>query len=230
MQKSNPARRPESRRSSWFRATIWVVALAVAALAIILCAAPFYVYGRFNAEQPIAELSFKQLGPQRYRAYLATGNLCEVKTYDLLGDQWQLDASFLKWKGIGTLLGLQSLYRLDRLSGRYANIDQQNSREKQSNDIAPKVLLNLFPQSKEKAVSGFLVDAHFGSSVYLDIDVSKKYRVYKTEDALIAKAVEMPVSDNEQEVTVVIDKACGGKPGLFQKLVTVANALAVSIL
>ncbi|MFO1435345.1 MAG: hypothetical protein U1F34_02840 [Gammaproteobacteria bacterium] len=208
----------------------WIAALVLVLLAVVLCAAPFYVYGRFNAEQPIAELSFKQLGPQRYRAYLATGNLCDVKSYDLLGDQWQLDASFLKWKGIGTLLGLQSLYRLDRLSGRYASVDEQNSREKQSYDIAPKVLVSLFPKTNEKGFSGLLVDTHFGSSVYLDIDVSKKYRVYKTEDALVAKAVDAPAGGNQQEVTVVIDKACGGKPGLIQKLVTAANALAVGVL
>lgn len=221
---------PRTGRWSGWRLTRWVVLLAAFICLALLCSAPFYVYGRFNAEQPIAEISFKQIGEKRYQAYLATGDLCSVQTYELLGDQWQLDASFVKWRGLGTLLGLDSLYRLDRLSGRYADVSEQNAAPSLSHDVAPPVFIDVFPRRRgERGIAGLLVDTHYGSSVYLDIDTTRRYRVYKTEDALIARAMERPASAPD-EVTLVIDKACGRHSGLIARVASMANNAAMSLL
>ena len=37
----------------------------------------------------------------------------------LEGDLWQLDLNLLRWKSLAELIGLESGYRLERLSGRY---------------------------------------------------------------------------------------------------------------
>jgi hypothetical protein len=221
---------PRTGGWSGWRLTRWVVLPAALFCLALLCSAPFYVYGRFNAEQPIAEISFKQLDHKRYQAYLATGDLCSVQTYELHGDQWQLDASFVKWRGLGTLLGLESLYRLDRLSGRFADVSEQNAAAGLSYDVAPPVFIDVFPRQRgERGLAGLLVDTHYGSSVYLDIDTTRRYRVYKTEDALIARAMESP-ADNPGEVTLVIDKACGRHSGLIARMVSMANDVALSLL
>jgi hypothetical protein len=202
-----------------FRLLKWGLIGVVFVAAFLLVSAPFYIYGRFNADRPIAEIAFKPLGPKRYQATLATGDLCTLQTYEILGDQWQLDASFIKWKGLGTLLGLQSLYRLDRLSGRYADVEEQNVMEKRWHALSPRVLVDVFPAEAGKGLRGMLVDTRYGSSVYLDIDTTRRYRVYATEDALIARVVEpVPGEPAEDELTVVIDKACGQEPGLLEKL------------
>lgn len=216
--KVQPQRRGRGPRFL-FRLVRWAILAAVLVAAFLLASAPFYIYGRFNAERPIAEISFRPLGPKRYQATLATGDLCTLQTYEILGDQWQIDASFIRWRGLGTLLGLQSLYRLDRLSGRYANIEEQGAMEKSWHDLSPHVLLDVFPAPGGKGIRSWLVDARYGSSVYLDIDTTKKYRVYATEDALIARVLEpTPGAPAEDELTVVIDKACGQEPGLLEKL------------
>jgi len=44
---------------------------------------------------------------------------------DLRGDEWQIDARVLKWRGMAVLIGFDTLYRLDRLSGRYRDITQE---------------------------------------------------------------------------------------------------------
>ena len=41
----------------------------------------------------------------------------------LRGDEWQMDARVVNWKPPATLLGLDPIYQLDRLSGRYSDID-----------------------------------------------------------------------------------------------------------
>ncbi len=77
-------------------------------------------YLRLTYEQPVATLSFTALGPQDFRATLsdAAGH---ISSTELRGDDWQLDARVLKWKGPATVLGLDPLYRLGRLEGRYRN-------------------------------------------------------------------------------------------------------------
>jgi len=216
--KAQPHRRGGGLRFL-LRLVKWALLAAALFAAFLLASAPFYIYGRFNAERPIAEISFKPLGPKRYQATLATGDLCTLQTYEILGDQWQLDASFIKWKGLGTLLGLQSLYRLDRLSGRYADIEEQGVMEKRWHDLSPHVLVDVFPAQGGKGIRSRLVDTRYGSSVYLDIDTTRKYRVYATEDALIARVVEpAPGEPAEDELTVVIDRACGQEPGLVEQL------------
>jgi hypothetical protein len=221
---------PKGTWSAW-RLVPWLLVLVVVAMLATLVAAPFYVYSRFNAEQPIAEITFRQLGDKRYLAALATGDLCSVRTFEIHGDQWQLDASFVKWRGIGTLLGLDSLYRLDRLSGRYANVAEQNAAASPAYDVAPRVLVDVFTRRGEKGLAGWLVDTHYGSSVYLDIDPARRYRVYKTEDALIARAMA-PETDvtTPGEVTLVIDKACGQRAGVIGRWIAAVNTAAVSLL
>src|SRR5699024_8051376 len=98
-----------------------VVGLIVAV--VLLVGVNLLTYARFTAEQPIGTIRFTQLSPQRYAAAFkrADGRLVHAT---LLGDQWELAARIIKWSGIGTELGLKPIYRLDRLSGRYEDIEQ----------------------------------------------------------------------------------------------------------
>lgn len=68
-------------------------------------------------------MSFHADGLQHYRVDIEEGN--ETRSTTLDGDLWQLDARLFKWKGLAALIGLEPGYRLDRLSGRYLAIEQQ---------------------------------------------------------------------------------------------------------
>ncbi len=94
----------------------------LAALALLI-GLNVLTYARFTAETPVAEVSFTSLGPQHYAVVLTTPDGHSQRA-QLNGDDWQLDARVIKWKGVGTLLGLPPLYRLERLSGRYQNLQQ----------------------------------------------------------------------------------------------------------
>src|SRR5215469_9663194 len=82
-------------------------------------------YLRLTYEQPVATLSFAALGPQAFRVTLTDADGV-IHTTELRGDDWQLDARVLKWKGLATVLGLDPLYRLERLEGRYRNTAQES--------------------------------------------------------------------------------------------------------
>ena len=76
-------------------------------------------------DKPLVTLSFSADGPQRYRVNLLEGG--EEREVTLEGDLWQLDARLLGWKGLAALIGLQPGYRLEKLSGRFLAIEQQQS-------------------------------------------------------------------------------------------------------
>jgi hypothetical protein len=108
-----------------FKFSLGLVVL-FAALSIVLLTATIYTYARLTDEALIAELRFDATGDEQYVAHLRTGDRCEERSFPLFGDQWRVDAEFLKWKYWALLLGLDSQYRLDRLEGRYRAVAEQN--------------------------------------------------------------------------------------------------------
>lgn len=197
---------------------------------LFIAASPFYIYQQLNIETPVAEIYFDRRSEQIYVASLATGDLCDTDRYELYGDQWQLDASFIKWNGIAASIGLKSLYKLDRLSGRYKNVQQQNNRYNRAYDISPALYFDWF-NAGVTGEGGYLVDTQYGSSVFLDIDTSKIYILYKTEDGLIAKAKSRYGEFKRTPVlTIEVNRACAHRDGVVRRLVNGLNSLALTYL
>jgi len=151
-------------------------------------------YLRLTYEQPVATLSFAAVGPQAFRATLsdATG---KVITVDLHGDDWQLDARVLKWKGVATVLGLDALYRLDRLEGRYRNIGQERNDYHSVVELSGDPGLDLWGLAQRNA--GWLpwVDAVYGSATYMPMADGAQFSVSLSPTGLLARAANKPPQD-----------------------------------
>lgn len=147
-------------------------------------------YFALTAEQPVASIQFSQLGPQHFQARLtdAGGTVTEA---DLHGDQWELDARVVTWKGFATVLGFHPLYRLDRLSGRYANISQElhDTRSAMalntSSGMDTWALLHRHPHWLP------WMDASYGSGVFLPMADGAKYQVTLSRTGLMARPVNV---------------------------------------
>ena len=109
---------------AWLRGTAGLAFLALALL-IGVIAYDLRSYDPQVQGKPLVTLSFSADGPQRYRVNLLEGG--EEREVTLEGDLWQLDARLLGWKGLAALIGLQPGYRLEKLSGRFLAIEQQQS-------------------------------------------------------------------------------------------------------
>ncbi|AMR66800.1 hypothetical protein [Aquipseudomonas alcaligenes] len=109
---------------AWLRGTAGLAFLALAML-IGVIAYDLRSYDPQVQDKPLVTLSFSADGPQRYRVNLLEGG--EEREVTLEGDLWQLDARLLGWKGLAALIGLQPGYRLEKLSGRFLAIEQQQS-------------------------------------------------------------------------------------------------------
>ncbi|MGH9436073.1 MAG: hypothetical protein ACRD06_08755, partial [Terriglobia bacterium] len=123
---------------------------------------------RLTTEAPVATLNTRELGPQHYAVVLTLpgGN---TRRAELVGDQWQVDARVIKFSPAAVVLGAPPLYRLDRLSGRYRNVAQENTAGHDAIDLAsdnPADLWNL-----KRRFPDWLpwVDADYGSGAYLPL-------------------------------------------------------------
>jgi hypothetical protein len=167
-------------------ALMGVVLLAIAAV-FFLVSLNLHTYGRLTHEQSIAEIVFEARGPQRYRATLAQIPGGEMQVFVLAGDEWQLDARVLKWKGWANLLGLDAQYRLERVSGRYRDIEQERSAQRTVYALSENPGLDLWTLSVDYPRWLRFVDAVYGSATYLPMAEGARYEVAITQSGLIAR-------------------------------------------
>lgn len=193
------------------------MSLLLVVLALLL-ASNLYTYHRLTDEAPIAELHFRQLAPQQYLATIAYGDFCHAEQYTLYGDQWRLDAQFLKWRPWANLLGLDALYRIERLSGRYVAVAAENAGPHRAHRLFPQQRLDL-PAMLDR-YDGALspVDTLFGSSVYDSMDENVLYRVYRGQSGLLVRRTPGPEFTATGGLTIDIHKPCGQESGLLQRI------------
>lgn len=191
----------------------------------LLVISPFYVYEIFNQEFPIARLEFTRAGDDAYLARLSRGDFCTWDEYLIRGDQFQVDAGFVKWKGPAVLLGFRPRYRLDRLSGRYRDVQAQNTLPASAHDLAPDMLFDFFDENTRQSTDGWLIDTTYGSSVYYNIDPLLRYTVYATEDGLLLRSADIQDFYRENgNLVIEINQACGNGDLNTRSLILELNA------
>ncbi len=196
-----------------------------------LLSASLFGYSNLTDETLIAEVSFKQLSEDEYLVNIATGDFCDVRSYVVEGDQWRLDASFLKWKYWAQALGLDSHYRLDRLEGRYSDIKRQNLSDGMSHQLSEPTVLDIAGFSSQLGSMNVLADAAYGSSTFQAIDETRIFDVYKTGTGIITREREAPDFDVQEGVLAIeINHACGGEPGVWQRFSLALNRMLVPLL
>jgi hypothetical protein len=192
------------------------LSLIVAAVVgfVFLLAASIYTFNVLTDETLIAEIEFDHAGNQQYLAYLRTGDFCEANALPVFGDQWRIDAQFLKWHYWASLLGLKSHYRLERLEGRYRDVAEQNSKPTLSHALAPPSAIDIGGLAGNLGSLNFLADASYGSSTYHDIDTSLVYLVYKSPTAIFTRSRERSAPQLDgQALLVEVRRGCGEPPG-----------------
>ena len=162
--------------------------LAIGA-AIFVVSLNLHTYARLTHEQPVAEIVFEARNPQHFRATLTQVPSGEMQMFVLAGDEWQLDARVLKWKGWANLLGLDAQYRLERVSGRYRDLEQERNAERTVYGLSENPGVDLWVMSTEYPRWLPFVDAVYGSATYLPMADGARYEIKMTQSGLIARPV-----------------------------------------
>ena len=156
--------------------------------AAVLLSISYLGYQRLTAEQQIAVIEFSQSGKEEYTARLMIdGELDRLLL--IRGDEWQLDARVLTWTPPATILGLDPVYQLERLSGRYSTVDRERSEPRTVHALAEERTLDLWSLAHDFPKFAPGVDAYYGTATYLPLADGARFRVTLSRDALIARPV-----------------------------------------
>ena len=145
-----------------------------------------HTYQRFTLEEDIAQLHFARLAPQLFEVSMQFPNGSRRRA-ELAGDEWQLDARVLKWSGLATLMGFESVYRLERLSGRYSDAAQELTGRRTVESFTTERGLDLWSVTRSSDRWIPWVDAVYGSATYLPMSDGAQYTVSITNSGLLAR-------------------------------------------
>lgn len=169
----------------WLRGTCGLLLLGVAGF-IGLLANDMRSYQPLPEGKPLVTVSFQAQGAQQYQVSLLQGANERVLTLE--GDLWQLDARVLQWKGLAALIGLQPGYRLEKLSGRFLAIEQQDQAQHTQVALAESLYgIDLWRWLRSGPHDLFLLDAQARRVTYLPMADGAVYAVSLTSTGLLAQ-------------------------------------------
>jgi len=157
-----------------------------AGAASILLAFSYYGYGRLVDEQLVSRIEFTQTAPGEYSARLMIDGEPD-RIFTLRGDEWQIDARVINWKPPATMLGLDPIYQLDRLSGRYADVGDELSRSRTVHPLSQAPALDIWRVARRFPALMPGVDAYYGTATYVPMADGARFDVTMTRTALVAR-------------------------------------------
>jgi len=177
-------------RGRWF--TAWLkgslaLMLCIASLTGLFTAWQMAKFSAYSQESAIGTLSAKQLSSQKY---IVAISLIDSPTseYLIYGDYWQIDARLIIWDEWLSLFSVNTAYQLDRLSGRYDKIDQEQNAERSVYDLRESILaFDLWDFISSKPWLPGL-EAKVGSGTFVPLKDGAKYSLWVQRENLLAKS------------------------------------------
>ena len=184
--------------NSWFtgfiRGLLGLSILACSCL-VALLAFDIYSYKQILQEQVVATVSFTYIEPQHFDALVVDKEGRQVH-YDLHGDQWQLDARIVKWKGYLASLAVKPAYRLERIGGRYYDLEQETSGKRSVHAIGQSYYgVDTWNLLNKQAHWFPFVDTSYGSATYLPMKDKALFQVTLSNSGLLAR----PLNDSARD-------------------------------
>jgi hypothetical protein len=144
-------------------------------------------YQALTQEQLAATVTIQKIETQRFEAQFVFPD-GKQESFELAGDEMLVDAHILKWHPWSNILGLHTVYKLDRIAGRYTSIDDEQTEQRTVYSLADDNPINLFAISKRIRVKPFL-DAQYGSGTFLPVEDQGVYEIYVSTSGLLIRQV-----------------------------------------
>jgi hypothetical protein len=143
-------------------------------------------YHALTKEELAATVKIEPTGAQAFTARFILPDGSE-KTFSLAGDQIYVDARILKWKPIVNILGLHTVYELDRVSGRYESLDDERAKPHAVFALSQEKTLDLFSLRRRFAILSHLVDAEYGSASFVGSTQEEELRVLVSTTGMLIR-------------------------------------------
>ncbi len=168
----------------WLRGMLGV-ALLSSALACGLVVIDLHAYKQLLIDKKIAKIKLKAKGPQTFQAsFFVEGEL--EREFLLRGDQWQIDARIIRWKGPLKKFSKPG-YQLDRIAGRYHSIDQERDADRTVYALRDEdSWFDLWSFAHENKQSLSWVDAVYGNATFVPMLDGAEYELVLTASGIAA--------------------------------------------
>jgi len=113
-----------------------------------------------------------------------------AQQFDLAGDEVMIESNILKWKPWSNILGLRTAYRLDRIRGRYQDIQVEKLSSPTLFSLRDETKKDISDWRKEYQQLSFLVDVEHGSATYVTADKNQTYQLMVSNNGLILRPLE----------------------------------------
>jgi hypothetical protein len=187
------SRRPQPpvSASRYLLAVASGVFLIGAGLAALGLSVALTTYHSFTKKRHVAEVQAIQLGPQKLRVFFqsieADGTRGPTETYDVDGDEWTVGGDILRFKPFWTLMGLETVYKITRVEGRWLKADDANVHKATAFDRdggTSQGWLQLY-RNGAKLPFGWMVAGAHGQAVSQLPDRRSVYDLYVTPNGFI---------------------------------------------
>jgi hypothetical protein len=157
-----------------------------AAACAVLIGSNLRTYQRLSYEQPAGELQLSKAGERQFDAVLSYPD-GERANFPLRGDEWQVEARVLKWHAFANLVGFDTAYRLERISGRYSHIEDERTEPRTVYDLHTSGRID--PWELIHRYRSWLpwMDALYGSATYVPMTDGALYEIKVSQSGLIAR-------------------------------------------
>jgi hypothetical protein len=143
-------------------------------------------YQALTHEELAATVEIQPLGEQKFIAHFTFPDTTQAK-FELAGDELYVDAHILKWKSVANLFGLHTFYELDRVAGRYSEIEEETSKNRTVFSLAKDKMVNIFDLRIQHEILSFLVDAEYGSASFVNVSKSAKFNIMVSTTGLLIR-------------------------------------------
>lgn len=125
-------------------------------------------YQTLTREEIAAHISVSPIAKQRFAATLKYPD-GRIENFIIAGDEIYIDAHILKWQPLANLIGLHTAYELDRVGGRYRDIEQERAAERTLKSLSQDKVVNLFKLRQLYTILAPLLDAKYGSATFIPV-------------------------------------------------------------
>jgi len=113
-------------------------------------------------------------------------------TFRLAGDQVYVDAHILKWKPVANILGLHTAYELDRIGGRWVELEHERDSVRTIHGLGAERPLDMFALRRRYALLAPLLDAEYGSGTFVMADRAVTLEVLVSTTGLLIRQRPTP--------------------------------------
>lgn len=146
-------------------------------------------YQALTQEEVAAVIRTEPTAPRRFNAHFKFPDGREA-VFNLAGDELYVDAHVLKWKTIANFFGLHTAFELDRVAGRYRQLDEEQKGPRTIFPLSTPKTVDIFDLRRRYTLLEPLVDTEYGSATFITADKPQTFELRVSTTGLLFRSSE----------------------------------------